>query len=192
MFQLPPDGGELWPSMQVVKMDASLLTAGGGWFLKGDGEHQTTHLMPEDCYTTRRMQNGHDPINLWRDRVDPRSYDPLMHKLAKAMLQMPKLQRLKLEFPNWYSSSSQGKCPSLEYYLETPSIRTRTSPRKASVWILDCNRSVYWPYPETGLFWEIPDHIMAAYRQLVKDDSIIQRVRYRIQLPSGRFPWLWA
>ncbi|CAJ2507611.1 Uu.00g087970.m01.CDS01 [Anthostomella pinea] len=86
--------GELWPSMEVVTIMASVIAPDGGYFLTGTKPRgrprYRTHGRPG---RVRRLQNGQEPYNPWRNEIDHEKVKPMMRAVTTAIFRMPRLEK---------------------------------------------------------------------------------------------------
>jgi hypothetical protein len=95
-----------FPYLEKVYIDHSHLTYDGRWLYTGHPEAPPPPVAEEDNHhnagtVDRRdeaLENGEYPVHEWRIRPDPEMFNPLLRSMAGAVLNMPNLRSLWVEF----------------------------------------------------------------------------------------------
>jgi hypothetical protein len=91
-----PSSEIIFPYLEKVYIEHSHITYDGRWLYTGHPEAPPS--VDTIDTTSVDFQNGEYPFHEWRVRPDPEMYDPLLRSMARAVLNMPNLRSLRVEF----------------------------------------------------------------------------------------------
>ncbi|KAL3443736.1 hypothetical protein BJX65DRAFT_284733 [Aspergillus insuetus] len=86
----------IFPYLEKVYIEHSHITYDGRWLYTGHPE--APPLVDTIDPTSIDFQHGEYPLHDWRVRPDPETYNPLLRSMARAVLNMPNLRSLRVEF----------------------------------------------------------------------------------------------